>query len=318
MLLDGASCVCFQGKMISMLEYLTPHDLDFQIVDIDLSKLNQKKVDSEKPVMVFDRAPAKIKFSQTKSSLPPIEVDTVEVSKEIEKYLSNWLKRDSPSVQNGNHIMVKLSRNIRSVARPSINWAQYIKYINEERNLFKAVSLYAMEYLFKTRAGGYFLALSGGSDSTLSALFVYFACQGLAYFAYQPANQEIIDKISYIIGLPIFLKKVDLSEQDARKNYFLSYDQITKHSNGFALTAEVGKISKGDQFQYCLGDDVIITSDSLSSKILNVAYLPMDFSGITKPFMEKLKKELGCNSVEFSIQGVFDAFKGETEKMLVK
>lgn len=301
-----------------MLEYLTPHDMDFQIVDIDLSKLNKKKTNSNKPVIVFDRAPAKINFSQSKSSLPSIEIDTVQVSQEIAKYISNWLKMDSVSVQNGNRIMVKLSRNIRSVARPSINWAQYIKYINEERNLFKAVSLYAMEYLFKTRAGGYFLALSGGSDSTLSALFVYFACQGLAYFAYQPFNHEIIDKISYVIGLPIFLKKVTLSEKEARTNYFLSYHQINKDSTKYALSDQIGEIKKGEKFQYCLGDDVIITSDSLSSKILNVAYLPMDFSGITKPFMHKLKNELGCNAMEFSIQGVFNSFKDETEKMLIK
>ena len=301
-----------------MLEYLTPHDMDFQVVDIDLSKLNKKIPDSVKPVIVFDRAPANVTFSQNKKNLPSTNIDTFEISTEISKYILNFLKEKPFLVQQGNRIMVSKSRNIRMVPRPSINWAKYIKYINEERNLFKAVSLYAMEYLFKTRAGGYFVALSGGSDSTLSALFIYFACQGLAYHAYQPVNQEIIDKISYVIGLPISLKKVSLSENESKKEYFLSYAQIQKNANLYALTDEIGDIEKGEMYQYFLDDKIAITSDSLSSKILNVAYMPMNFSGITKPFVENLKNQLGCNALEFSIQGVFDAFKKETESMLVK
>jgi NH3-dependent NAD+ synthetase len=184
--------------------------------------------------------------------------------------------------------------------------------------MFKAVALYILEYLFKTRAGGYFIALSGGSDSTLNALFIYFACQTLAYFAYQAPNHEIIQKISYIIGLPITLKKVSLSEKEQKETLFITGKQILENSNDFILSEKIPNTQEDDILQYFIGDDTPISFESMSNKILNVAYLPMDFSGVTKPFVENLKKSLNCNFVEFSIQKPFNAFKNEIESVFQK
>ena len=300
-----------------MLEYMTPHDIDYRILDIDLSQLGPKDPNATKPVIVFDKATVGINFAQKKSDLPPKEVDTFEVSKFVKNFVCKWLSYEPLQIQTGNQIIVKQNKDIRVVARSSSNWALHINSFNEERNLFKAVSLYILEYLFKTRAGGYFIALSGGSDSTLNALFVYFACQTLNYFVYQKINHEVVDKMAYILGLPVSLKKVDLSEDQRKSQFFLTSEDLSKNRGSFALGSEVGDSPKGDTWQYFVGNEPV-TVESLSRKILNVGYLPMDFSGSTKPFVENLKSELKCNSVEFSIQNVFNAFKGETESMLCK
>jgi hypothetical protein len=319
MLFDGASMVSFQGETLSMLDYLTPYDLDFQVVDIDLSKLNKKDPEAIKPVIVFDRAPAKVTLGQSKKSLPDSKVDTIAISKKVHEYIQKWLgiKTQEPN-NNANSVRINSASDIEVIGRASPNWAPFIPNLNEDRHMFKAVSLYILEYLFKTRAGGYFLALSGGSDSTLNALFIYFACQGLSYFAYQAPNHEIIHKISYVLGLPITLKKVSLSLEEQKKQFFLSGDQIINNPNDYILSQGVGDVKESDSFQYFLDETTPITPETISNKILNAAYLPMDFSGITKPFVEQLNIHLNCNFVEFSIQGPFNAFKQETERILEK
>lgn len=301
-----------------MLEYLSPHDLDFQIVDLDLSKLSPKDPSSAKPVLVFDRVSLNMRFSHAKSDLPPKMTDLLRVSQRVNEYLSKWLDQSSTEVQMGNRISVGNNRFIRTVARPNPNWASHINSINHNQHLFKAVGLYILEYLFKTRAGGYFVALSGGSDSTLSALFIYFACQSLAYYAYQEFNFEIIDKISYIMGQPVSLKKVTLSSEQRDSMFFISGEQISSNPRAFALADQMGKVNDSDNFQYHLADNIMISGWSLCQRILNVAYLPMSFSGITKPIVEKLSKLLQCNFVEFSIQNPFDSFKNELESVLTK
>ena len=302
-----------------MLDYLTPYDLDFQIVDIDVSKFNKKDPEGIKPVIVFDRAPANVTFCQNKASLPDPKVDTIKISKRVHKYIRDWLGDTSPkSTITKDSVQIKSASEIEVIGRPSPNWAPFISTLNEDRHMFKAVSLYILEYLFKTRAGGYFLALSGGSDSTLNALFIYFACQGISYFAYQSPNHEIIHKISYILGMPVTLKQVTLSPEEQKQQLFLSGDQIIKNSNDYILSQQFKNVQTSDTFQYFMDSNIPISADTISNKILNTAYLPMDFSGVTRPFVNHLKEHLNCNFVEFSIQGPFNALKQEMEKVLEK
>lgn len=318
MLFDGASLVSYQGKITSILEYLSPHDLDIQLVDIDLSKLNAKDPKAAKPVFVFDRISLDMTFSKPKSALPSQTPSLLQVSERVNEYLNQWLGKAPSEVQKGNRIMIESNRFIRYVARPNPNWAGFINSINEDRHLFKAVGLYILEYLFKTRAGGYFVALSGGSDSTLSTLFIYFACHSLAYYAYQEFNFEIIDKISYVIGQPVSLVKKSLSPEERDSMLFVSGEQIRSSPNAFALANDIGEVAESDSLQYCLEDGTVISGASLCKRILNVAYLPMSFSGITKPFVQKLIEQLKCNYVEFAIQSPYDSFKKEMESILVK
>lgn len=318
MLFDGGSTCYFQGKATHMLEYLTPHNLDFQVVDINLSALNPKDPKAVKPVMVFDKKKIDFTLSKSPSELPSKEVNVFAVSKKVKQFVTNMLGYTPSEIQVGKRIQVKANKDVRIVARPSANCARDISQIDEDLNMFKAVGLYSLEYLFKTRAGGYFIALSGGSDSTLNALFLKFACQSLNYFMYQKANQEIIDKLSYIMGLPVSLKKVSLTESQKQEKFFLSGRDILTHPEWYALSSLQKKVEPEDTFLYLIGDNLMVNEKALASKILNTAYLPMSFSGVTKPFVEKLVEQLKCNFQTFHIQSTFDEMKKEAQDMLVK
>lgn len=318
MLFDGASLVSFQGRVTAILEYLSPHDLDFQVVDLDLSRLNPKDPAAAKPVLVFDRQPLDFCISRPKGALPPGRVDSLAVSQRVAQFLNSWLRQSPAQAPTGNCIRVSSARFIRTVARPSPNWAAQIDSTSEDLHLFKAVALYMLEYLFKTRAGGYFLALSGGSDSTLSALFVCFACQSLAFYAYQDWNFEILDKISYVTGLPVSLRKATLSAEARAEALWLSGADVRAHPGRFALARGAGAVADSDALQYFLGEGEVLCAQALCRRLLTAAYLPMDFSGETKPFVDKLRERLEFSFVECSIQGAFDAFKGEMEGVLAK
>jgi hypothetical protein len=318
MLFDGASLCYFQGKPTDTLEYLTPHNIDFQVADINLSELNPRDPSAQKPAIVFDKEQLDISLTCKKHKLPSKFVDVLEVSQIVRQFVCNFLSYLPQKIQVNNKIVVKHVKDVRILARPSMYSPQKMFEINEHLNVFKAVGLYCLEYLFKTRAGGYFIALSGGSDSTLNALFIRFACQSLNFFMYQKANHEIIDKLSYIIDQPVSFVKVKLTEKEKRSQFYLSGTELKQHPEWYELSSVQKDFLPEDCFQYMMNEDQLVTADTISKRILNVAYLPMNFSGITKPFVDKLVTHLNCNFLNFNINSSFDAMKTQVEEMLVR
>lgn len=311
--------ISYQNKLTDMLNYLSPYDLDFNVCDIDFSKMNPRMTQKRPSVFVFDKEKVDINFLQSSETLPSRIVNCVDISIEVDKFLISELQSKCiPYPIGQSKIQSTSSCQIRIIPKPSKNWVHNFDSISEECNTFKAISMYLMEHLFKTSAVGFFVAYSGGSDSTLTAVFVYFMCQALTYFTYQKINHEIIFKISFGLKEIITLRKVSLTTEEQKSCFYFTGEQLLLGGHVYCLADSISEIDSTATYQYFLGENISLTLDNVVKKILNVAYLPMVFSGKTKQFVNDFRVNLNCNFVEFSIQSSFDALKLEAEKTLEK
>lgn len=317
--LDGGSLIGLQGKIIDHLDYLTPYDMDYRISDIDFSLMSPVLTQSESShVFLFEKENVNMKFLQKKSELLSTKINSYEVFTFVENFLTKEIKsKPIPFSLNHTSIFIKSNQEIMVYAKECINWSVNLKRISEERNNFKAISAYLLEYLFKTRAGGYFIALSGGSDSSLNAAIIYFMCQSLIYHSYSKCNLEIISKISYILESSITLRKVELTESEKKTEFYLTDKDISEGPETYCLANVFMNPEKNTFYQYFI-DEKPLNCNNISKILLNVAYLPMKFSGSTKIFFDQITETFGCTNLSFPIQNVFDSFHKDMSEVLQK
>ena len=178
------------------------------------------------------------------------------------------------------------------------------------------MNYYLLEYLFNTYAGGFFLPLSGGIDSTINALTIFMSCQNLAHHLYSINNIEIAYQIAYVLGETIKLAKFSGcskgTDSFSGKELRLNLDRI-------ALAKSLkGEISESCFYKYVDTKGEVLNDMTLAKRVLNVAYLPMSFSKATLPFYHQVVGALNCKSVTFPIQKIFDQFKRQGEEILRK
>jgi hypothetical protein len=317
--LDGGSLIGLEGKIIDHLEYLTPYDMDYRVSDIDFSLMSPVLGQSKSShVFLFEKQHVDIKFLQKRSELLPTEINSYEVFNFVENFLIKEIKsKPIPFSLKHTSLLIESNQEIMVYPKESTNWSVNLKRISEERNNFKAISAYLLEYLFKTRAGGYFIALSGGSDSSLNAAIIYFMCQCLIYYSYFKCNLEIISKISYILQKSVTLRKVEFTQTEKASEFYLTDKDISLGPETFCLANVFMAPEENTFYQYFI-DEQPLNCNNICKILLNVAYLPMDFSGSTKGFFDQITKTFGCTNLSFPIQNVFDSFNKDMRDVLQK
>lgn len=187
----------------------------------------------------------------------------------------------------------------------------------ESHRLLKAMSYYLTQYLSSTQAGGYFIALSGGVDSTLTALSVFSVCQSLSHYLYSSCNGEILSLLSYILAEGLELRKVPTETEGTS---WFTGKQLKDRKLDIAMGSKTLEDVKDFEYYgyFTVNTGELVSDIMLASRILNVGYLPMKFSKVTRPFYESLVKVMGCRSMIFPIQNIFDVFKKQGELLLEK
>jgi NAD+ synthase (glutamine-hydrolysing) len=78
---------------------------------------------------------------------------------------------------------------------------QNIEFDSHEKQMMLAASSYLWDYIRKTGAAGVFLPLSGGADSGLTALMVYYMCERLYNYCHSGAN-DVLTNLRKVVGQP--------------------------------------------------------------------------------------------------------------------
>lgn len=78
---------------------------------------------------------------------------------------------------------------------------QDMKFDCPQKQMLLASSSYLWDYIRKSGACGIFLPLSGGADSGLTALIVYYMCERL-YKYYQDGAEDVIASLRKVVGIP--------------------------------------------------------------------------------------------------------------------
>jgi NAD+ synthase (glutamine-hydrolysing) len=140
-------------------------------------------------------------------SLLPVEtiVATVDLSR-VRSYRSSHSRNvqaahqpEFPRVQCN----IKLSRSSSDmfISGRSLSKERPIKLLDPMQEIYLATSMYLWSYLCRCSAGGFFLALSGGLDSSTVALFVYGMAKTVLK-SIQNGEQTTLNELRRLVGIP--------------------------------------------------------------------------------------------------------------------
>ncbi|CCJ31008.1 unnamed protein product [Pneumocystis jirovecii] len=97
------------------------------------------------------------------------------------------------------------------------------KYYSIEEEIAFSHACWLWDYLRKSNNNGFFLALSGGSDSCATALTVYIMCKKVID-ALKDKNSQVLDDLCKILGGPKHFKRFpETPEELAREIFYTSY-----------------------------------------------------------------------------------------------
>lgn len=136
-------------------------------------------------------------------SLRPVEVVTATVDVEkVRSYRSSISRnyqgakqREFPRIECG----LRLGRPLEYPAKYPVSKTMELKILDPMEEIANAQAVFLWQYLSRTNSPGYFLALSGGLDSSTVALFVYSMAR-MVLQAIQEGEQTVLDDLRRITG----------------------------------------------------------------------------------------------------------------------
>lgn len=168
------------------------------------------------------------------------------------------------------------------------------KIMSHYEEVSLAISRYLWDYLVRTANGGFFLPLSGGVDSSSTAMYVYMMCNKLV----QIINDDSED-----------LKRKELRELIVKELFgrALSGYQYLKYKKNYIPSTESSEEGKP------------LTTRILMNALLHTANMPTENnSAEIRNFAEKLANALGSYHITVHINEAFIALKNLTEGVELK
>lgn len=141
-------------------------------------------------------------------SLLPVEITvaTVDLSR-VRSYRSANAARNVQAAHQREYPRVtcdlRLSRPSSELvlSGKSLTHERAIKLLDPMEEIYLATSTYLWQYLCRTSSGGFFLALSGGLDSSSVALFVYGMAKTV-HKSIQNGEETTLDELRRLVGIP--------------------------------------------------------------------------------------------------------------------
>jgi len=265
---DGHGMIYQNGNLLSVGEHLS-----FLEVEVVTAVVNLDAVRTYRATTVSRN----IQSAHKKVTVPRVYVDKIEG-------LENFSFLNKTATASG-ETQTKSSSVVMShfeVGKPMSNY--------EEMSL--AISRYLWDYLVRTANGGFFLPLSGGVDSSSTAMYVYMMCNKLVQMINDdsPAKKSLRDLI--VNGL--FFKA-------------LSGYQFLKYKNYYTGTKVDGVVGEP------------LTTRALVNVLLHTANMPTENNAAEiRNFAEKLAHALGSYHITVHINEAFIALKNLTEGVELK
>jgi len=205
MVFDGNSMVYVNGKLIVCGEHLTWYDVETVIATIDLnqirssrcSNVSRNQQSANRDIIVprikichcfesDDDESAKFKLSRDNKK---IDTNSI-VNKNIKS--SFIIDDDFKRVWKLNQLNSKDTNKSFNIEPVALTPLPII--LGDEIGLY--TSRWVWDYTIRSGAGGYLLPLSGGVDSTATAMVIYYMCDKIAEFIKYPDDKSCIENFN--------------------------------------------------------------------------------------------------------------------------